>query len=191
MSNAVQVQQVVPCGGYFLVLTASFLSTVAGFWGIIRTPKGMAYADWNKWGNLQMSTTSAFLMLVKAKYNPDPASKAAELQFAQTQVDYALGSAGRSFVVGWGHNPPRSYHHAGASCPDKPASCTWTQFSSKDPNPQVLSGALVGGPMGVRKSADNPDDAYFDKRSDYESNEVANDYNAGFNGALAGLRMLL
>ncbi len=51
------------------------------------------------------------------------------------------------------------------------------------PSCQVLYGALVGGP--------GPDDKYVDKRSDYQANEVATDYNAGFTGALAGLVQLL
>jgi endoglucanase len=89
--------------------------------------------------------------------------------------------SGRSFVVGFGNNPPKNAHHAGASCPDRPASCDWDQFDSTKPNPQILYGALVGGPNGFT------DDTYKDSRSDYETNEVTCDYNAGFTGALAGL----
>ena len=32
------------------------------------------------------------------------------------QVHYILGSTGRSFVVGYGVNPPTHCHHRGASC---------------------------------------------------------------------------
>lgn len=39
-------------------------------------------------------------------------------------------------------------------------------------------GALVGGPGGSN-------DKYSDVRSDFQANEVAVDYNAGFTGALA------
>jgi hypothetical protein len=46
-------------------------------------------------------------------------------------------------------------------------------------NRHVLTGALVGGP-----SAPN-DNAYIDDRTNYITNEVALDYNAGFTGALA------
>ena len=46
--------------------------------------------------------------------------------------------------------------------------------------PQVLVGGLVGGPI-------SGDGGYVDKRTDYTSNEVALDYNAGFTSALAGL----
>ena len=32
-------------------------------------------------------------------------------QFAQKQIDYALGDGGRSFVCGFGSNPPTQPHH--------------------------------------------------------------------------------
>merc|ERR1712071_291699 len=47
-------------------------------------------------------------------------------------------------------------------------------------NPHILTGALVGGPGA-------PDDYYHDRRDDYVMNEVALDYNSGFQMALAGL----
>lgn len=52
-------------------------------------------------------------------------------------------------------------------------------INSPDPNPQTLFGALVGGP-GL-------DDSYVDDRLDYVKNEVALDYNAGFQSAIAGM----
>ena len=42
----------------------------------------------------------------------------------------------------------------------------------------MLYGALIAGP--------SRDDSYTDDRGDFVSNEVATDYNAGFQGALAG-----
>ena len=44
---------------------------------------------------------------------------------------------------------------------------------------QILYGALVGGP--------NENDQYTDDRGDYIANEVACDYNAGWQGTLAAL----
>ena len=44
---------------------------------------------------------------------------------------------------------------------------------------QILYGALVGGP--------NQNDQYTDDRNDYIANEVACDYNAGWQGTLAAL----
>ena len=40
------------------------------------------------------------------------------------QLGYALGDKGRSFVQGFGNNPPTKSHHRGASCPAAPASCS-------------------------------------------------------------------
>jgi hypothetical protein len=92
------------------------------------------------------------------------------------QLGYILGDAGRSFVVGYGVNPPTQPHHRASSCPSPITSeCAWDAFNSKDPNPQTLYGALVGGP--------GADDSYTDARNDYIKNEVATDYNAGFTGA--------
>jgi hypothetical protein len=45
-------------------------------------------------------------------------------------------------------------------------------------NPNVLLGGLVGGP--------DQGDNYNDDRNDFVKNEVACDYNAGFQSALAG-----
>ena len=47
---------------------------------------------------------------------------------------------------------------------------------------QILYGAMVGGP--------NFADYYADNRSDYVMNEVALDYNCGFQGVLAGMVQL-
>lgn len=95
-------------------------------------------------------------------------------------MDYILDKTGRSFVVGFGNNSPQKPHHRSSSCPEAPAPCDWSNFSNPGPNPQVLYGALVGGP-------DAPDDQYNDDRGDYVENEVAMDYNAGFQGLVAGL----
>ena len=55
-------------------------------------------------------------------------------------------------------------------------------LSPPQPNAHVLEGALVGGPKAAN-------DQYTDDRNDYIMNEVATDYNAGFQGVLAGLQM--
>ena len=69
---------------------------------------------------------------------------------------------------------PRMYR----SCPNPPAPCGPQIMSSNEPNVHTLYGAVVGGP-GQR-------DDYQDLRSNYVSNEVACDYNAGFQTAVAG-----
>ena len=52
-------------------------------------------------------------------------------------------------------------------------------FHTGNPNPNELTGALIGGP--------DENDVFEDKRDNYQQNEVALDYNAGFQGALAGI----
>jgi endoglucanase len=153
--------------------------------GIAKTPKGLHYPSWSKWGNLRYSNNAAFMMLVHAKHAKSPAVKTANIAWAKSQVDYALGSSGRSYVVGHGPNYPLKPHHAASSCPSKPAACNWATFSSNVPNANILYGALVGGPAGPG------DDTYNDRRDDYVTNEVAVDYNSGFTGALAGLVQML
>lgn len=61
-----------------------------------------------------------------------------------------------------------------------PAPCASFEMQQKGPNPHVLYGALVGGP--------GKNDDYTDSRSNYINNEVACDYNAGFQSAIAGMK---
>lgn len=65
-----------------------------------------------------------------------------------------------------------------SSCPNPPAKCGSQIMPMKEPSPHVLYGALVGGP--------GQNDDYTDDRSNYVNNEVACDYNAAFQGAVAG-----
>lgn len=180
MSTLVSKGVPVPGGvGYVTWAKNTFLKAwinANGYQDIISTPRGMHYAKWNSWGTLAMSTEAAALALLNAKYETDPGSKASQVTFARSQIDYALGfDAYRSFVVGFGNNPPQFAHHAAASCPDPPAICDWSTFASKTPNFHTLYGALVGGPAGQRKNATDPDNTYNDRRNDYVTNEVAND----------------
>ncbi|XP_077869110.1 uncharacterized protein LOC144360098 [Saccoglossus kowalevskii] len=145
---------------------------------ILYTPKGLAFRHY--WGSLRYSSSTAFLALVAAEngINPTPYR-----QFAKDQLGYILGDTGRSFVCGFGENPPVYPHHRSSSCPDLPELCTWDDFRSPDPNPQILYGALVGGP--------DENDDYEDIRPDYFKNEVTLDYNAGMQSAVAGLLHLV
>lgn len=67
-----------------------------------------------------------------------------------------------------------------SSCPNAPAPCGAQQMNADIPNVHTLYGALVGGP--------GENDDYTDKRTDYTHNEVACDYNAGFQSAVAGVK---
>ena len=96
------------------------------------------------------------------------------INFVKSQIDYILGDnpAGVNYVVGAEENSPRAVHHRGASGVDMPS-------NQPSFNIYTLYGALAGGP--------GPDDSYRDDRGNYEMNEVALDYNAGFTMDLAAL----
>lgn len=134
------------------------------------TPKGLAWLD--SWGALRYATTTAFLASVYADWSGCSDSKATTYRtFAKQQVDYALGSTGRSFVVGYGTNSPEHPHH-------RTAHGSWTDSQSQPVDHRhTIYGALVGGP--------GRDDSYTDEIGNYVNNEIACDYNAGFVGALA------
>ncbi|MFA9376614.1 MAG: glycoside hydrolase family 9 protein [Lachnotalea sp.] len=134
------------------------------------TPKGLAWLS--SWGSLRYATTTAFLASIYADWSGCTASKISTYNnFAKQQVDYALGSTGRSYVVGFGINSPEHPHH-------RTAHSSWEDsMSIPSEHRHTIYGALVGGPA--------QDDSYTDSINDYEGNEVACDYNAGFVGALA------
>ncbi|HUQ12516.1 MAG TPA: glycoside hydrolase family 9 protein [Steroidobacteraceae bacterium] len=138
------------------------------------SPGGQAVLD--QWGSLRYAANTAFAALVYSDAITDATLKSRYHDFAKRQIDYALGQNPRnaSFVVGFGVNPPKNPHH-------RTAHGSWTdQITSPVTSRHTLYGALVGGPSSAN-------DAYTDDRSNYTSNEVATDYNAGFTGALARL----
>ncbi|XP_048731235.2 endoglucanase E-4-like [Ostrea edulis] len=141
------------------------------------SPQGLAFRS--QWGSLRYTSNMAFIALMAAD---DGLHATSYRDWAKSQIHYALGDTGRSFMCGFGVNPPVKPHHRGASCPTLPAPCGWADQTKKAPNPHVLYGALVGGPDGS--------DGYVDSRQNFQSNEVACDYNAGFQSAVAGLESL-
>ncbi|PSN33998.1 Endoglucanase E-4 [Blattella germanica] len=142
-----------------------------------KTSKGLIYID--TWGTLRHAANVAFICLEAASAGINTSQYRS---FAQKQINYMLGDAGRSYVVGYGNNPPSHEQHRSSSCPDAPATCDWNTYNGGQPNAHVLYGALVGGP--------DSNDYYQDIRQDYVHNEVACDYNAGFQSALAALNEL-
>nr|AAF80584.1 beta-1,4-endoglucanase 1 [Panesthia cribrata] len=142
--------------------------------GQTRTPKGLVYIS--DWGSLRMAANAVYLCLEAAKDGHNPTQYR---EFATQQIGYILGDTGKSYVVGFGQNYPTHESHRSSSCPDAPAACDWNTYNGNQPNAHVLYGALVGGP--------GQNDDYEDLRSDYVHNEVADDYNAAFQGALAAL----
>lgn len=104
------------------------------------------------------------------------------------QVDYLLGDnpLNMSYMVGYGPRYPQRIHHRGSSLPSVAAHSAKIQCSagfdfmhSPAPNPNVLVGAVVGGP--------DKNDRFPDQRSDYEQSEPTTYINAPLVGALAYL----
>ncbi len=139
---------------------------------ITYTPGGLAWLD--SWGSLRYATTTAFVACVYSRWDGCPSDKAdIYWDFAVSQAEYALGSTGFSYQIGYGEDYPEHPHHRtsqGSYCDNM-----------NDPSEarHTLYGALVGGP--------DANDGYTDTVSDYCANEVACDYNAGFTGLLAAM----
>ncbi|MBN2443243.1 MAG: glycoside hydrolase family 9 protein [Spirochaetales bacterium] len=138
------------------------------------TPKGLAWLD--TWGSLRYASTAAFLAFVYSDWNGADSGKASTyLTWAKKQIDYCLGNNERngSYVIGYGTNAPQHPHH-------RTAHGSWADSQSVPANHRhILYGALVGGP--------NQSGGYTDSIGDYQSNEVACDYNAGFVSCLLKL----
>ncbi|XP_077867029.1 uncharacterized protein LOC102801675, partial [Saccoglossus kowalevskii] len=123
---------------------------------------------------------NAFIALLAAESGINPDGNYTD--FACNQINYILGENpnDQSYVIGYGNNYPKQPHHRASSCPAKFQPCTPSEsFGLEGDNPNELTGALVGGP--------DANDFWEDSRYDYEQNEVACDYNAGFQATLAGL----
>ncbi|KAL8060326.1 hypothetical protein ABFX02_02G017800 [Erythranthe guttata] len=146
--------------------------------------------------NLQHATTISFLLLVYANYlekssqivNCGEVSISPTMlrQIAQKQVNYILGEnpKGMSYMVGYSSLYPQRIHHRGSSIPSikdhpKVVSCNegTVYFNSSNPNPNLLVGAVVGGP--------GEDDTYDDDRGDFRKSEPTTYINAPFVGVLA------
>ena len=144
---------------------------VTGGNGVQITAGGLRWIS--KWGSLRYAANTAFLADVYASSVNDPNGVYTAL--AQQTVDYILGANPRSssYLVGYGNNFPQQPHSREAS------GVGWDGFRNGLPNAHINFGALVGGPTQPN------DTSYVDLRSDYVSNEVALDYNAGLAGAFA------
>ncbi|KAI8526515.1 hypothetical protein RHMOL_Rhmol12G0002900 [Rhododendron molle] len=115
------------------------------------------------------------------------ASRSLSIQIADFLVDYILGEnpLKMSYMVGYGAYYPKRIHHRGSSIPSvaiHPQSFGCDGgfqpfFYTANPNPNVLTGAVVGGP--------NQNDGYPDDRKDYSHSEPATYINAAIVGPLA------
>ncbi|WKA06859.1 hypothetical protein VitviT2T_024739 [Vitis vinifera] len=146
--------------------------------------------------NMQHATTLSFLLVVYAGYSKGNGrqiqcgnvvvSPDRLVEVSKSQVNYILGNnpLGMSYMVGYGDKFPNRIHHRGSSLPSMDAhpdriDCNGgtPYFQTQDPNPNLLTGAVVGGPA--------PDDSYADSRADVSQSEPATYINAPLVGLLA------
>ncbi|PAN38897.1 hypothetical protein PAHAL_7G205500 [Panicum hallii] len=160
------------------------------------TRGGMALFNHGRGQPLQYVVANAFLAALYADYleavnvpgwycgpNFMPADDLRA--FARSQLDYILGDnpMKMSYVVGYGGRYPRHVHHRGASTPRNRVrySCTggrrWRDTKKADPN--VLMGAMVGGP--------DRHDRFNDSRMAFGQTEPTLVGNAGLVAALVAV----
>ena len=87
-----------------------------------------------------------------------------------------------SFLVGYGDKYPQYVHHRGASIPvDAKINCKdgFKYIKSPDPNPNVATGALVGGPF--------LNETYIDSRNNTKQAEPSTYNSAVIVGLLSSL----
>ncbi|KAI3971465.1 hypothetical protein MKW92_033636 [Papaver armeniacum] len=159
--------------------------------------RGLLY--FKGWNNLQYTTASLFLVMVYSeiltKTGANLACYSGEVSpgdlynFVQPQVDYILGNnpMKMSYMVGFGENYPKRIHHRASSIvsikdDQTPVLCKqgfedW--YGRAEPNPNVLTGAVVGGP--------NKQDRYTDARANVKQNEPTTVTVAPLVGILAKL----
>ncbi|KAK9806714.1 hypothetical protein WJX72_000352 [[Myrmecia] bisecta] len=167
----------------YIGLVEGFLDTyITGGDGVVFTPKGLAWTG--NYAPLRNAMGAAFVAQAYASWlvgRNQP--KALTYQcFAQAQIRYAAGDSGQSFIVGFGNNPPTHATHRAASCPyPQDGPCDVDTYRGKQPNAHVLYGALVGGPL--------QDDSFLDARTNFLTDQVGLDFNAGLTGAAAAMLM--
>ena len=138
------------------------------------TPGGLSFLS--EWGSVRYACNQAFidtiyLGLDKADREHIDGANA----YIERTINYVLGSNGQNFMVGYNAQSPKNPHHRAAH------GCWSNNLNAAPENSRhTLVGAIVGGPGSAN-------DSYKDVRSDYQANEVACDYNAGFTGACAYL----
>jgi hypothetical protein len=166
--------------GFKAQLSRTINNWARGAGEIQLSPKGQRFLS--RWGSNRYAANAAAIALMAAPHL-DGAFATTARCFAVSQLHYVWGDAGRSFVVGFGKNAPTRPHHRNAACKlDERARCQ-ALFYDPRPSPNVLHGALVGGPS-------RPDDSFPDDRADYITGEVAVDYNALYTVATAAAMAL-
>ncbi|OMO84647.1 Glycoside hydrolase, family 9 [Corchorus olitorius] len=154
-----------------------------------RTAGGLIWVT--EWNSLQHPVASAFLAILYSdymltsrtetlycsgnSYKPDDLRN-----FAISQADYVLGTNPMklSYLAGYGSSYPQHVHHRGSSIPvDADTGCKdgFKWLYSKNPNPNIAVGALVGGPAF--------NESYLDERSNVKQSEPST-YNTALIAAL-------
>ncbi|BAT91095.1 hypothetical protein VIGAN_06240200 [Vigna angularis var. angularis] len=169
-------------------------------YNVQKTPGGLLYV--REWNNMQYVSSASFLLAVysnylsatKANLNcPDGQTQPQELlNLVKSQADYILGNnpADMSYLVGYETKYPLHVHHRGASIASifslhSEVGCTqgfelW--YKRAESNPNVIFGALVGGP--------DKNDGFSDDRSNYEQTEPTLSGSAPLVGIFAKLQSL-
>ena len=161
---------------------------------VTKTVYGLAYpSPFQATGYASSAAFLCFLAAQKMSDKIEPGIRSSWKTFGFKQMDYLLGSSGRSYLVGYGDSYPTQAFHRGASCPNRPLQCTAEGYKDRDaPNMQVcnkntvfdsvikiqiLNGALVSGP--------DADEHFIDKRLGTKYTAVNLDRNAVFTAALS------
>ena len=182
--------------GYQNATSISLCSDFERFRVFNFTKGGMIQLNHGRPQPLQYAANSAFLASLYADYmaaanipgwycGPYYYSSDALRTYAASQLDYILGANPRkmSYVVGFGKSYPKHVHHRGASIPHDGSkhSCTggWKWRDTKSPNPNTITGAMVGGPDRF--------DGFLDVRANYSYTEPTMAGNAGLVAALISL----
>ncbi|XP_010444884.1 PREDICTED: endoglucanase 22-like [Camelina sativa] len=159
------------------------------------SPGGLLY----KAGSSQLQNTVAlsFLLLTYANYLSKSSQQlqcgSLKIQpeslhrLAKRQVDYILGDnpMKMSYMIGYGSRYPQQIHHRGASSPSMKTHPTaikcsegWINvFASPNPDPNILVGAVIGGP--------DIDDKFIGGRTNASETEPTTYINAPIVGVLA------
>ncbi|XP_009127411.1 endoglucanase 7 [Brassica rapa] len=161
-----------------------------------RTSGGLIQLNMGKPRPLEYVAHASFLASLFADYlnstgvpgwycGPTLVSTQVLKDFAKSQIDYILGDnpLKMSYIVGFGKKFPRHVYHRGATIPNdkKRRSCRegLKYRDTKNPNPNNITGAMVGGP--------NKSDQFHDIRSNYNASEPTMSGNAGIVAALISL----
>ncbi|KAL2518804.1 Endoglucanase 8 [Abeliophyllum distichum] len=146
--------------------------------------------------NMQHVTSLSFLLLAYSNYlshanhavpcGETAATPALLKRLARRQVDYILGDnpLRMSYMVGYGSRYPQRIHHRASSLPSVAAhparigcKAGSRYYLSPNPNPNILVGAVVGGP--------NSSDSFPDSRPFFQESEPTTYINAPLVGLLA------